>query len=56
MCFVLKIDLGEGQFALRVFSNGRYLRVNPPALGEEEAVWFLEVSAIFCRSKIAESV
>lgn len=43
-----KIDLGEGQFALRAFSNGRFLRVNPPAQGEDDEVWFLEVGPLKC--------
>ncbi|CAM9624920.1 unnamed protein product [Ascophyllum nodosum] len=42
-----KIELGEGRFALRAFSNGRFVRVVPP---EPEAfsmwnVWKLEVGA-----------
>ena len=46
-----KIELGEGRFALRAFSNGRFVRVVPP---EPEAfsmwnVWKLEVS---CRLKV----
>lgn len=41
----LKLELGQGRFALRAFSNRRFLRVVPPAANEYTDVWTLEVSA-----------
>lgn len=37
-----QIELGEGRFALRAFSNRRFLRVTPPLEGDW-TVWVLEV-------------
>lgn len=59
----VKMDMGEGQFSLRAFSNRRFLRVVPPApSADDQEVWSLEVKVnestmsdmVCCRSVYAD--
>lgn len=50
-----QIELGEGRFALRAFSNQRFVRVVPPIPADDDNgwlfdwdVWTLEVTAFSC--------